>query len=367
MSKFVHQLPLEDGGKIVEGGYVQAVDAYLSDSIQRFPLLLKGDCKAVLASIPSRSVDCIMTSPPYWGQREYSEEGIGLESTADGYMSNILGVTLEIKRVLKPEGSFWLNLGDRYVDKCMSGIPWRVAIAMVDRQGWILRNEVVWNKVKGGPDNSKDKLRNVHEQLFHFVRSRTYYYDADSIRTKPKEAKVVNGAVVSATGVSGIRYKRQIELSTSLSADEKESALEALDSMLDKIRMGDLSDFRMIIRGQQRVTHSDSPRVSGRAKELDRKGFYFLKYHPNGAKPSDVWDIIPEDSQRRELHFSPYPLDLCKIPIASTCPDDGVVVDPFCGTGTTLLAAMSMGRRAVGIDISSGYLEIARNRCAGLL
>ena len=285
----------------------------------------------------------------------------------DDYISNILEVASNIKKVLKPGGSFWLNLGDRYVNKRLMGIPWRIAIAMVDRQGWILRNEVIWNKVKGGPDNSKDKLRNVHEQLFHFVRSKDYYYDADLIRTKPKEAKVVNGAVVSATGVSGIRYKRQIELSTSLSNDEKASAMEVLESMLDKIRLGELADFRMIIRGQQRVTHSDSPRVSGRAKELERKGFYFLKYHPNGPKPGDVWDIIPEDSQKRGLHFSPYPVDLCRIPIASTCPDSGVVMDPFCGTGTTLVAAMSMGRASIGIDVSLEYLQITRRRCAGTI
>ena len=247
------------------------------------------------------------------------------------------------------------------------GIPWRITIAMMDRQGWILRNEVIWNKVKGAPDNSKDKLRNVHEHLFHFVRSKTYYYDADLIRTKPKEAKVVNGAVVSATGVSGIRYKRQIELSTSLSPDEKVSAMKALESMLDKIRLGELSDFRMIIRGQQRVTHSDSTRVSGRAKELEKNGFYFLKYHPNGPKPGDVWDIIPEDSQKRGLHFSPYPIDLCRIPIASTCPDGGVILDPFCGTGTTLVAAMSMGRASIGIDVSLEYLEITKRRCAGAI
>ena len=177
----------------------------------------------------------------------------------------------------------------------------------------------------------------------------------------------MNGAVVSATGVSGIRYKRQIELSTSLIPDEKVSAMKALESMLDKIRLGELSDFRMIIRGQQRVTHSDSTRVSGRAKELEKNGFYFLKYHPNGPKPGDVWDIIPEDSQKRGLHFSPYPIDLCRIPIASTCPDGGVILDPFCGTGTTLVAAMSMGRASIGIDVSLEYLEITKRRCAGAI
>src|SRR5207237_5674535 len=95
------------------------------------------------------------------------------------------------------------------------------------------------------------------------------------------------------------------------------------------VRGGRLSDFRMIIRGQQRVTHSDSDRVSGRAREISEKGFYFLKYDPNGSKPGDVWDILPEDTQKRKLHFAPFPEDLCRIPIRATCPKGGIALDPF--------------------------------------
>jgi site-specific DNA-methyltransferase (adenine-specific) len=123
----------------------------------------------------------------------------------------------------------------------------------------------------------------------------------------------------------------------------------------------------MIIRGQQRTTHSDSEKVSGRAKELRDKGFYFLKYHPNGSKPGDVWDIIPEDTQRRGTHFAPYPLDLCRRPLLATCPPGGMVLDPFCGTGTTLLAARNLGLKSVGIDISHHYLQLSQERCDGLL
>src|SRR5690606_21826902 len=145
---------------------------------------------------------------------------------------------------------------DAYQDKGLALIPYRVALAMVDDQGWHLRNTVVWNKVKGGPDNSTDKLRNVHEPLFHFVKQpRGYFYDVDAIRKRPGTSKVVNGKVVSATGVSGVKYKRQIELSTELSEDEKSRALEALTDMLNAVKEGRLSDFRMIIRGQQRTTH----------------------------------------------------------------------------------------------------------------
>lgn len=328
------------------------------------PLLIVGDALSVLKKIPSNSINFCMTSPPYWQKREYLGEGIGLESDYNDFIKNLLVIFAEVRRVLRPTGSFWLNIGDSYQDKDLVGIPWRLAIRMKDEQSWALRNSVVWNKVKGGLDNTKDRLGNVHEPVFHFVKDKKlYFYDSDAIRKPPAKAKVVNGAIVSATGVSGIRYKRQIELSTSLSAEEKRRAFSALKEMLEKVRNGAYSDFRMIIRGQQRATHSDSASLSGRAKELQQNGFYFLKYHPKGSKPRDVWDIIPEDTQARELHFAPYPEDLCKTPILATCPPDGVVLDPFCGTGTTMKVAMDLRRRSIGIDRSIEYIGLARKRC----
>ncbi len=335
---------------------------------QIVPLLFLGDALAVLRNLPDSCIDCVMTSPPYWGKREYENGGIGLERNYRDYVQRLAVIFLEIKRVLKPTGSFWLTIGDSYHNKNLLGIPWRVAFELTDRQGWILRNAVVWNKVKSGMDAAPDRLGNRYEMVFHFVRERKgYYYNVDAIRSKPREAKIVHGAVVSATGVSGVRYRRQIELSTALSEQEKTAAYEALDTMLADIAAGRISDFRMIIRGQQRATHSVSERVSGRAKELREKGFYFLRYHPKGCKPSDVWDILPEDTKRRNIHFASYPVDLCRIPILATCPPDGIVLDPFCGTGTTLYTALSLGRKSVGIDISHKYLELTQERCAALL
>ena len=331
------------------------------------PLLLQGDAREALKKLPPDSVDCVITSPPYWGKREYENGGIGLEADHRHYVRDLAEICLELKRVLKPSGSFWLNIGDTYLTKGLVGIPWRVAFELTDNQGWIMRNSVIWNKVKSGMDNSKDRLGNNHENVFHFVKSTKYYYNADAIRSKPRESKVVNGAVVSATGVSGVRYKRQIQLSTSLSEPEKLAAFQALEIVLSEVGGGKISDFRMVIRGQQRTTHSDSEKVSGRAKELVTKGFYFLKYHPNGSKPNDVWNIIPEDTQKRESHFAPFPADLCRIPILASCPPGGVVLDPFCGTGTALYTAKTLGRKSIGIDISKQYLDFAYERCAFLV
>ena len=327
-----------------------------------------GDAADLLGEFPDECVDCCLTSPPYWSQRQYSTRGIGSEPDWGAYLRDLSAILEEVARVLKPGGSLWLNIGDVYEKKNLIGLPWRIALELTDRHGWTLRNDVIWHKVKGCPDNAKDKLRNVHEHVFHFVRSpRDYYYDVDAIRSKPREARVVKGAVVSATGVSGVRYKRQIELSTSLTPREKKAASEALEGMLDDVRQGRAADFRMIIRGRQRVTHSDSAKVSGRARDLKEKGFCFLRYHPNGSKPGDVWEILPEDTQGRKTHFAPYPEDLCKIPILATCPEGGLVLDPFCGTGTTMLVAFQLGRQSVGIDLSPDYISAAEERCRILL
>lgn len=336
------------------------IQNYKTDS-NKEPIYLIGDSLNVLKTLPDNYVDCIITSPPYWGQRQYENGGIGLEKTYTEFIENLLEIVEELKRVLKPTGSFWLNIGDKYHNKSLLGIPWQVALRMTNEQNWTLRNSIIWNKQKGGMNSTKDRLSNVHEHVFHFTsKAKGYFYDDNAIRSKPRESKVKNGAVISATGVSGKRYKRQIELSTSLTKLEKENASFELTNVLKRIENNELADFRMIIRNQQRSTHSDSEKLSGRAKQLRDKGFYFLFYNPNGTMPSDVWDIIPEDSQKRKKHYAVFPEDLCKIPILATCPKNGIVLDPFCGTGTTMRVAKMFNRKSVGIDISEEYIDIAK-------
>lgn len=326
-------------------------------------LFVEGDAYQSLKLLPGESIDCVITSPPYWNQREYTVVGeIGGEETLEQYVAVLSQVFAEVFRVLKPTGSLWLNLGDTYKNKNLCGVPWRVALALQDTQGWILRNSVVWNKLKGNPDNSKDKLRNLHEFIFHFVKARQYYYDLDSVRKNPGTSSVRNGQIVSATGVTGINYRRQIQRSTELSESEKEAALEALETVLHKVATGVIPDFRMVIRGQQRTTHSNSTKVSGRAAELARKGFYILEYSGAGSKPGDVWEIIPEDEWRKDNHYAPFPEELCVMPIKLTCPPNGIVLDPFAGTGTAIVTALKLGRRGVGIDLNAEYLATAQTR-----
>lgn len=147
------------------------------------PLFINGDSLKILSKLPEGSIDCVITSPPYCRKREYLSGGIGLESSYVDYINNLLIITKQIHRILKPTGSFWLNLGDSYLSKQLLNLPYRVAIRMQDEQGWILRNTVIWDKVKGAVSNSKDSLPSEYEPLFHFVKNKdSYYYDIDSVR-----------------------------------------------------------------------------------------------------------------------------------------------------------------------------------------
>ena len=327
--------------------------------------LVQGDSNDILKQFPENSVDCVMTSPPYWGVRDYEGGSeLGLEGSHEEFINNLLGIFGELQRVLKPEGSFWLNIGDTYDDKDLQGVPWRLALALKDRQDWVLRNDIIWNKVKGNPSSATDRLRVMHEYIFHFTQQRDYYYDDDAIREEEdfeldfKE----NGDVVSPTGVSGTRYRRQINNNENLSEEEKEAALGELEDHLEKLKNREIKDFRMVIRDEQRTTHGDSEDLSGRARELAETGFYFLRYNANGPMPGNIWDVVPEDEHRDDSHCAVYPVELCERPIKATCPDDGIVLDPFAGTGTTIVAANKYQRRGIGIDTSREYLETAQSR-----
>lgn len=145
-------------------------------------LLCGGDAAEVLQEFPARSVHCCITNPPYCNQRQYAGGSrLGQEPCVDDYVQHLRGIFRQLQAVLREEGSLWLNLGDTYRNKNLLGVPWRVAFALQE-DGWILRNAIVWDKVKGNPCNAKDKLRNVYEYIFHFVQQEQYYYDLDAIR-----------------------------------------------------------------------------------------------------------------------------------------------------------------------------------------
>jgi DNA modification methylase len=327
--------------------------------------IITGDSLDILQRIPSDSIDCVITSPPYWQLREYNNgrnsKEIGNEKNYTQYIQGLTQIFCEVKRVLTNTGSLWLNLGDKYNNKELMGMPWRVALSLMDT-GWILRNDVIWDQMKG-TQSSKDRLRDVYEHIFHFVKRKKYYYDHNEIRIRPaRKPKKYNGELVSATGVSGKKYRQQIENSTVLTEDEKINAMQALNNTLSEMENGIIIDFRMTIRGEQRTYHSDNQNVSGRAKELATRGYFFLKMGSNGHIPSDIWRIAPEDTWRKDAHYAVFPEELLINPIRATCPINGIVLDPFSGTGSTVYTALKLNRRGFGIDLCEQYNNIARQR-----
>ena len=327
-------------------------------------LLVACDCLTYMRGMESNSVDCIITSPPYWAMREYDNSTdpseVGNESDFEKYKKSLVTIFHEARRILKPSGSLWLNLGDKYCDKALLGMPWRVAIALID-DGWILRNDVIWNQLKG-TQSAKDRLRDSYEHVFHFVKTKKYYYNADSIRIKPNLKPRIDGNVtISSTGVSGKRYREQIA-SSELTPQEKENALAALEETLARIRSGEINDFRMAIRGVQRPWHSDNTNISGRAKELKDRGFYIMRMGAKGPLPTDIWDIVTEDTWRKDSHYAVFPEQLLEIPLKATCPEGGIVLDPFSGTGSTVSAALKHGYYGIGIDLSKQYTQTAFER-----
>lgn len=330
-------------------------------------ILQRGDALSVIKSLPNKMVDCVITSPPYWNLREYDIKNkhksiiIGDEIKPSDYVRNLVEIFSEIKSKLKDGGSIWLNLGDKYNKKNLMGMPWRVALAMQE-DGWILRNDIIWDQIKG-TQSAKDRMRDVYEHIFHFVKNRKYYYDDKSIRIKPAPATTSkNGTLLSATGVSGVKYRKQIIESKLLTSAEKKAATAALDKTLERLKCGEIVDFRMTIKGNQRVYHSDRTRVSGRAKELKEKGYYILTMKASGFLPSDIWRIVPEDKWRKDTHCAVFPEELLTMPIKATCPENGIVLDPFCGTSSTVAAALKLKRKGIGIDISDYYIKVSRKR-----
>lgn len=303
--------------------------------------LWHGDSLAVLRDMPDESVDCCVTSPPYFGLRDYGVEGqYGLEPSAAEYVETMRALFAEVRRVLTDDGTLWLNIGDSYSThmgkpaqwrageylttgkgkvaparnrngtagdvpaKNLLGIPWRVAFALQD-DGWILRNEIIWSKPNAMPESVTDRLSSRHEHLFMLSKSRTYWFDLDPIREEQAESSLERSKY-RRTGHSKDVYGDGLTKLRNPATDEASSA-RALEGV--------------------------------------------------GRNPGDVWSIPTQPFSA--AHFAVYPIAIPERAILAGCKPGGVVLDPFSGSGTTGLAATKHGRKYVGIDLSSDYLDLS--------
>ena len=307
--------------------------------------IYEGDSLEVLKTFPDESIDMCVTSPPYWGLRDYGEDGqIGVEDTPEEFIDNLCDIFDEVYRVLKPEGSCWVNLGDSYVnhkgaytsrgqainkrtsrdepkygkklymkdhpfykDKSLAMVPSRFAVEMM-RRDWILRNEIIWHKSSCMPASVKDRYTVDFEKLFFFTKKKKYY------------------------------FKQQLE------------PLHTPYELLVKDKRG---------KGWEGKGTGGSKKVNSVANHGGNKTMGETM-NPDGRNKRTVWNVNPKGF--KDAHFAVYPPELIEAPIDAGCPDDGVVLDPFMGSGTTAEVAMKQGKNWVGIDLNPEYIKIADRR-----
>ena len=288
-----------------------------------------GDNVETLKTLPDESVDMCITSPPYYNLRDYkNDDQLGSEPTVTDFVDGLIEVFNEIYRVMKPTGSCWVNIGDSYSSKKLLQVPSRFEIAMSDA-GWSLRNEIIWNKPNPQPISSKDRFWSNHEKLFWFVKkTKGYYFDREPIQVPQAEVTI-----------------RRMFSTNHL---EKRKDVDTIEK----------EGFSLSSKRQ------DQHYAKMRESLNIEKDFNYDELIASGKCPSrpmfSVWDI--SGSSYKGAHFAVYPPELIERPILSTCPPNGIVIDPFMGSGTTAVVAKNNDRKYIGCELNSEYAELAEKR-----
>ena len=307
--------------------------------------LLQGDCLQQLATLPAASVQCCVTSPPYWGLRDYGTAGqLGLEATPDEYVANMVAVFREVRRVLRDDGTLWLNLGDSYARtagddstkvtdggmktgrtgksdqlfksgnnrppaglkaKDLVGIPWRVAFAL-QADGWYLRQDIIWHKPNPMPESVTDRCTKAHEYIFLLTKSAKYFYDSEAVKEP-----------VSEVSLKRAEYGWDCDRPSTKNAS-----------------------------------------MGGDGIHVGKMGTRFV--NPTGRNKRSVWTVATKPF--KGAHFATFPPDLIEPCILAGSAPDTLVLDPFSGAGTTGVVAVQHGRRYIGIELNPDYLEMSRKR-----
>lgn len=324
--------------------------------------ILQGDCREKLRDIPDGSIHCCVASPPYFGLRDYGVDGqIGLEPSPDEFVEHLVGVFREVRRVLRDDGTCWINLGDSYANdgkwgghtggrhakvlhgspigrnkrytglkpKNLIGIPWRVAFALQD-DGWYLRSEIIWHKTNPLPESVTDRPTRSHEQIFLLTKSADYFYDADAIsepcspNTHARVSQDVAAQIGSARTNGGHKTN---------------------------------GNMKAVIKG------GVNPKAAANAyNSRQNESFSAATCLPVARRNKrTVWSVGTKPYS--EAHFATYPPDLIKPCILAGCPAGGVVLDPFAGSGTSGKVALELGRSAVLIELNPDYVKLIEKRC----
>ena len=355
------------------------------------PLLtiLQGDALSKLKELPSESVHMCCTSPPYFRLRQYGVEGqIGLEKTPEEYVANLVAVFREVRRVLRKDGTLWVNLGDSYAGswgnygegyrpaashklqgikpKDLIGIPWLVAFAL-RADGWWLRSEITWCKTVPMPESVLDRPTSATEKIFLLTKSAKYWYDAEAVRNPPSESFLNDSRWKTGLTPENEKNKKGY-------ADAGAQNPKQVHRMFDKQRGWHGGGKQMPGDGQK--TFGEGRGNYGLRSQLTDKQRGHSRRH---AGFNDRWDQMTKEEQMRfgsnmrnywvlgpepfkGDHFATFPTEVpCKCILAG-CPIGGTVLDPFAGSGTTGQVALELGRKAVLIELNPAYIELIHQR-----
>lgn len=322
-----------------------------------------GNTKELIKLLPDNSIDCCVTSPPYFGLRDYGiKEQIGLEESPEEFVSNLVEVFNGVKRVLKPTGTLWLNMGDSYAgsgkgygdnrenkklqgsnsgsigvvennyktfalkSKDLIGIPWMVAFALRST-GWYLRQDIIWAKPNPMPESVTDRCTKSHEYIFLFSKSRKYYYDAEAIKTEAKQPE------------DDLRRQEYQTWDNKNTPDKLRNGIRPRKS-------GNIERKDGTARGCPEVSSSN---VCGS-----------VPWEGEKANKRSVWTINTKPFS--EAHFATFPEELPATCIKAGCPEDGIVFDPFSGAGTTAVVARKLNRNFIGFELNPDYIKISEER-----
>lgn len=354
--------------------------------------ILIGDACERLSTIPDNSIHCVVTSPPYWGLRDYGTPGqIGLEESPSEFIEKMVAVFEEVRRVLRPDGTCWMNMGDSYAgggnggggsfattgirsaiygadkniparkgdrgangglkpkDLCM--MPHRLAIALQDA-GWWVRQDIVWSKPNPMPESVRDRCTKSHEYIFLLTKSSQYFYDAEAIKEPITESSIA-------------RLSQDIENQEG-STRVPGKTNGNMKAVARGVGWGHGTDAESRHRGRIKKSGPNALRGQGSNRACETS-----KANRGGRDMNDIGDGLTRNKRSvwniathsfKEAHFATFPPELAETCIKAGCPVDGTVLDPFFGAGTTGLVADRLRRNCIGIEINPDYVEIAKKR-----
>ena len=319
--------------------------------------IMVGDGLAVLKELADESVDLTITSPPYFQQRDYGNGlvGIGNETSEETYLEKVLAIFFECVRVTKSTGTIVFNLGDKYIDGSLSLLPYKFAIRASESKNIFLINQITWSKLNPTPRQDKRKLIQATEPFFIFAKSKNYHFDLTNYLKHLDDQNKNNRN--KPTKNLGKQYFDLIAKSD-LTDMQKLNAKKALQEAILLVQTGEIDSFRMKIKGIHKEAYGGME--GGRNNQIRHNGFTIIKILGNKLKK----DLIesPVESTKDNAHPAVYPLYIIQELVKLLSKENDLILDPFCGSGTTCLAAKNLKRNYLGIEINPNYVDLANER-----